>query len=171
MLRERAELSLRCLAEKSGVTSAMISLIERDKTSPSLVTLKKILTALDTDMAQFFSGDGDSQALPVFYRERMSVISDDERCYTMVLPHNKEIGIEILDEQLTVSDSKPSFEIVNCDIAGYVISGIMELEIKGEEPETLRAGDAFYIPQGQEHRGYAIEKTVRLITVVTPARY
>ena len=40
------------------------------------------------------------------------------------------------------------------------------------EKETSRPGDAFYMPKGREHRGYATtEETVRLITVYYPVKY
>ncbi len=55
MLRQRSGLSIRELVKLSGVTAGMISCIERNKTSPSLTTLQKILSALDTDLAEFFS--------------------------------------------------------------------------------------------------------------------
>ena len=42
MLRKRCGLSIRQLAELSGVTAGMISCIERGKNSPSIATLQKI---------------------------------------------------------------------------------------------------------------------------------
>ncbi len=47
--------------------------------------------------------------------------------------------------------------------------GALILEIQGEDPRTLRPGDAFYVPVGVAHRGYAAEgDAVRLITATVP---
>ncbi|MGB5837109.1 MAG: helix-turn-helix transcriptional regulator, partial [Albidovulum sp.] len=45
--REKRRLSQRQLAAVTGVTGSMISMIEQNRTSPSIATLKKILAGLD----------------------------------------------------------------------------------------------------------------------------
>ena len=60
--RERRRLSQRQLASVTGVTSGMISMIEQNRTSPSVATLKKILTGLDISLGEFFAGTTDSGA-------------------------------------------------------------------------------------------------------------
>ena len=51
--RKELGLSLRELGEASGVTASFLSLIERDKASPSISTLRQIAEALDTPIFQF----------------------------------------------------------------------------------------------------------------------
>ena len=51
-LRATRGLSLRALAEASGVTASALSQIENGKNSPSVSTLKKILTALGTTLGE-----------------------------------------------------------------------------------------------------------------------
>ncbi len=46
-LRMTQNLSQRQLADLSGVTNGMISLVEQNRTSPSISSLKKILAGLD----------------------------------------------------------------------------------------------------------------------------
>ena len=53
--RERRRMSQRQLAAATGVTSGMISLIEQNRTSPSIATLKKILVGLDITLSAFDS--------------------------------------------------------------------------------------------------------------------
>lgn len=171
-LRSRCGLSIRQLAEKSGVTAGMISCVERGKNSPSLATLQKILTSLGTDLASFFSDQPVVSEGPVFPRQAMRCVSDGERSYTIVFPRSPEVKVEMLDEQFYPVRRRPPYEILRCDVAGYVLSGEMVLDIKGRKKKSLQAGDAFYIPKGIEHRGYAAGKIpVRLITVYYPAKY
>ena len=53
-LRARLRLSLDALAEKSGVSRSMISLIERAETSPTAVVLEKLAAGLEVTMASLF---------------------------------------------------------------------------------------------------------------------
>lgn len=172
MLRKRCGLSIRKLAELSGVTAGMISCIERGANSPSIATLQKILSALDTDLASFFGAEPEAQAGPVYHREGMRLISDDQRSYTIVFPRQPELKVELLDEHIAPSSQLPPHEKLSCDVAGYVLSGSLVLEIEGEKKQTLRPGDAFYIPSQVAHRGYATAgEPVRLVTVYSPPRY
>src|SRR6266581_6610955 len=36
---------------------------------------------------------------------------------------------------------------------GYVLEGTLELQITGQPPRTLKAGDVFYVPAGVVHDG------------------
>ena len=36
---------------------------------------------------------------------------------------------------------------------GYVLEGTLQLEIDGEAPRTLKAGDSFFVPAGKPHDG------------------
>jgi transcriptional regulator with XRE-family HTH domain len=172
MLRKRSGLSIRQLAQLAGVTAGMISCVERQKSSPSLATLRKILIALGTDLGTFFGTDQTRQDGPIFLREGMQVVTDKERKYTLIFPRRKDVEVQVIDEHYTHTAQKPPFEKLKCTVAGYVISGNLIVEIKGQELKKLRPGDAFYIPPGTEHRGYADKgETVRLVSVYSPANY
>ena len=56
-LRESRELSLRELAEKSGLALNTVSLIENAKTSPSVGTLQQLAVALQVPITTFFETD------------------------------------------------------------------------------------------------------------------
>lgn len=171
-LRLRSGLSIRQLAEVSNVTPAMISCIERSKTSPSILTMQKILSAMGTDFPSFFSTEERLTEGPVYHREKMHSISDESRSYTFIFPKSPEINVEVLDETINPSREMPPMEPLKCDIAGYILSGTLVLEIEGENQKTLRPGDAFYIKKGSSHRGYAGNgEPVRLINVHTPVKY
>ena len=53
-LRRQQGLSLRSLAEKSGLSANTLSLIENGKTSPSVATLQQIALALNVTITAFF---------------------------------------------------------------------------------------------------------------------
>lgn len=173
LLRERCGLSLRQFGQRAGVTAGMISFIERGRNSPSIATLHKILSALNTDVATFFAeAQQESGAGPVFARENMQDICDKTRCHTIVFPRKRGILLQLFDERVQPVRRRPEYETLTMDVAGYLISGQFVIEIKGERPKTLRPGDAFYIPKGVEHRGYASGgQQARLISAHYPAKY
>ena len=60
-LREAMDLSLRDLAERSGVSAPMLSQVERGETSPTLSTATKIAAGLELSLSQLLrldEGDG-----------------------------------------------------------------------------------------------------------------
>lgn len=56
-LRRQQGLSLRALAEKSGLSANTLSLIENGKTSPSVATLQQIAIALNIPITTFFESN------------------------------------------------------------------------------------------------------------------
>ncbi len=92
-IREERGLSQRELATKAGLTNGTISLIEKNKTSPSVASLKSLLDAIPISMAEFFSTLEDTQTPKVFYREtEFTEISPPPRvrflCVNLGTPHS-----------------------------------------------------------------------------------
>lgn len=54
-LRRTHGLSQRALARRSGLSNGLISLIEKDKISPSVSSLEKILDSFPIGLADFFA--------------------------------------------------------------------------------------------------------------------
>lgn len=54
--RGEKKISLRQLAERTGLTASMLSQIERNLVNPSINTLKVIAAALEIPMYKFFMG-------------------------------------------------------------------------------------------------------------------
>src|SRR5579871_75793 len=59
-LRAAQALSLDALADKSGVSRSMISLIERGESSPTAVVLEKLATALSVTLHSLFTEPADA---------------------------------------------------------------------------------------------------------------
>ena len=56
-LRAERDLSIRSLAERSGLNVNTLSLIENGKSSPSVSTLQQLATALEVPITAFFESD------------------------------------------------------------------------------------------------------------------
>ena len=69
-LREAMDLSLRDLAERSGVSAPMLSQVERGETSPTLQVAKRIATGLELRLSQLLEFDEDGAVSVVRAGER-----------------------------------------------------------------------------------------------------
>src|SRR5437588_5984101 len=69
-LREAMDLSLRDLAERSGVSAPMLSQVERGETSPTLQVASRIAAGLDLRLSQLLRLDEDGAVSVVRAGER-----------------------------------------------------------------------------------------------------
>lgn len=60
-LRSERGLSIRALARKSGLSANALSMIERDKTSPSVSTLYKLADGMGVPITSFFGKDAEKE--------------------------------------------------------------------------------------------------------------
>ncbi|MFA6187115.1 MAG: helix-turn-helix domain-containing protein [Phycisphaerae bacterium] len=173
LFRKKAGLGLRNLANLAGLSPAAISAIEHDRSSPTLATLHKILKALNTDFADFFSSYQTLDHTPVFAHEDMTAISDKCRKYTLVFPKREDIQFEISMETITSFEDECEWEVHDCDVGGVVLSSKhAKIEVEGQGEWPLAQGDAFYIKAGCKHRLVNLERAaMNLITVYYPANY
>ena len=79
-LRAARDLSLEALADRSGVSRSMISLIERGETSATAVVLEKLAAALDITLAALFEPPAASAA-PLVRKADQAVWRDPESGY------------------------------------------------------------------------------------------
>lgn len=64
-LRERARLSQRTLADRSGLSANAISRIERGESSPTVASLHRLATALGVPITEFFQAHAESPTIVV----------------------------------------------------------------------------------------------------------
>ena len=171
-LRQQEGMTLRELSRCAKVSPASLSAVERGESSPTLASLHKILRALGTDFAEFFTAANAPEAASVFPARDMHAIEDAYRRYTFLLPRRSDIPFEMVHETISPSGGESEWEIHDCDMGGIVLSGTGQLEIAGREAWPLRRGDAFFIRASQRHRAVNTGRgPMRLLTVWHPPRY
>src|SRR3954464_7454457 len=84
-LREAMDLSLRDLAERSGVSAPMLSQVERGETSPTLQVAARIAAGLDLRLSQLLRLDEDGIVTVVRGAERRAGGADGHR-YEILTP-------------------------------------------------------------------------------------
>jgi len=155
---------MRELARRSGVAVSYVSSLEAGRVSATIATLRKLLLALGTDIGPFFADRLPVPAGCVIRRREMRVAADAGRHYTFLLPARPDVRLVMLDEELFAGE-KPAYESLPGDLAGYVLQGELMLDVKGDPPQVLGAGDAFVVPAGRPVRGRCHRgESVRLVT-------
>ncbi len=172
-LRLRRRLSVRDLAQRSGIAHATISLIERDKTSPSIDTLAAILDSLGTTLDSFFTSKHTAKPVSPFYKhEEFVEIGDQNKLsYQMIGVNHPNRSILMLYEVYEVGTDSGAALSHDAQEAGVIIQGEVEITV-GEHTQVLSPGDGYYFDSNEPHifRNVGSTKAI-IISAVTPPSY
>lgn len=172
-LRRRRDLGVRELAIRSGVSHSSISLIERDKISPSIDTLNAILDALGTTLVGFFSELQATLPQSPFYRAEdfVEIGREDKVSYRMVGINHINRHLLLLHETYAPGEESGEAFSHSAQEAGVIIKGTIELTV-GENTQVLRAGDGYYFDSKHPHRFRNIDPgESQIVSAVTPPTY
>ena len=151
-IRERYGLSQRALATRADVTNGMISLIEKNRSSPSVATLKKILDAFPMSLAEFFAIGQPEQPKIFFGADELVEIAGGLLSYRQVGANLQGTAIQLLHERLLPgADSGVEMLRHASEECGIVIRGELELTV-GMQTRILRQGEAYYFNRRIPHR-------------------
>lgn len=156
-LRKRQNLTLDALAERSGISRSMISLIEREQSSPTATVLNKLADALGTSLPKLLSDSSEetmSETQCISSIESQKTWQDPESGYIrrQLTPRNAASTVE-LTEIIFPPKKSVTFEnmLRNIEIHQqvWVISG--EIEISDDDSTwRLKEGDCLAFQQ-KEH--------------------
>ena len=93
------ELSQRQLAKRAGVTNGTISLIEQNRTSPSVGSLKKVLDGIPMSMAEFFADDPRPRPRIFYQRDALVEIAGGAISYRQVGADLRGRALQVLHER------------------------------------------------------------------------
>lgn len=179
-LRTERGLSQRKLAARAGVTNGLISLIEQNRTSPSIASLKLILGALPMSFAEFFDVQEANPDKFVYRLQELAQINPSGKASC-----RGECGVEgisfrqlggLAKHRLQMlyetyepgADTGEKFDTFEAEEAGLVISGQIELSVGGEIA-TLKAGDGYIFDSRKPHRfNNTGKKRCVIISACTP---
>ncbi|OZI60873.1 helix-turn-helix domain-containing protein [Bordetella genomosp. 11] len=152
-LRKRAGLGLQALAERAGISAAMLSQIERGLSTPSLRSLRLLSEALEIPISRFF--EQPAQARPPSFVVRMNErrrlrLSPTGVIKDLISPDSPS-WIEMYELRLLPGGSSGNdFHRHDGEKAGYVLEGQLQLML-GQETFVLNPGDAFRFPSIVPH--------------------
>ncbi len=151
-LRLARGLSQRELAKRAGVSNAIISLIEQNRSSPSVGSLKKVLDGLPLSLAEFFAGEA-APSPPVFFRAADLVeLAGGAISYRQIGRDLAGRAVQILHERYQPgADTGEAMLRHESEEGGVVVRGQLEVTIDGER-RLLGPGDAYYFDSRRPHR-------------------
>ncbi len=151
-IRKTYGLSQRALAKKADVTNGIISMIEQNRSSPSVATLKKILDGLPMSLAEFFAV-GQPALDQVFYGANELVeIGGGLVSYRQLGANLHGKAMQILHERLHPgADTGQDMIHHEAEEGGIVIRGQLELTV-GMQTRILAPGDGYYFDSRIPHR-------------------
>ncbi len=165
-------MSQRELARLAGVTNGAISMIEQNRVSPSVASLKKILEAFGLSLADFFA-ESFAPDTKVFYRAaEMHRIADGSVVLCQVGSDLSDRKLQVLHETYAPGgDTGPDMLSHDGEEAGVIVRGQIEVTV-GSQCEVLTAGDGYYFPSRLPHRFRNISsEACEIVSACTPATF
>jgi transcriptional regulator with XRE-family HTH domain len=169
-LREAMDLSLRDLAQRSGVSAPMLSQVERGETSPTLAVAGKIAAGLDLTLSQLLRLDEDRHVVVVRAGERRSRRRRGHRVEELTPPlpgQRADVSEHTLAPRAATGapDDPPIHEPGSRETA-VVLAGEVEFFIDGRRHELVEGDSVTFdadLPHHFENNG---SEEARLIAVV-----
>ena len=151
-VRQMYGLSQRELAKRAGVTNGLISLIEQNRVSPSVSSLKKVLDGIPMALADFFTLDLGGKPQVFFPREELANIGTASVELRLVGGRLAQRSMSILHEHYAANADTGEEMLTHAgEEGGVVVRGKIELTVGGES-RVLGAGDAYYFKSSVPHR-------------------
>lgn len=149
-LRTAQNLSLKALAEKSGVSVSMISQIERRTTDPTLTTLYKLCKGLDVSISSLLENDEQSTHI---------IRKEERKTLTFPLSHSKyqlltpitEGTIEMIMIHLEPGKENQQLIEHSGEECGLILKGQMTV-VLGNNEYILNEGDSIRFKSTIPHR-------------------
>ena len=169
-LRAEGGLSIRSLAEKSGLNVNTLSMIENDKTSPSVSTLQKVAAALKAPITAFFETETHLQM--IVYQK-----ADDRKAATITHGTLANLGTGFAQPGLEpfVVTLEPNADSGDTPIVHtglefvFCLEGRIGYEVDGQA-FTLETGDSLLFEAHLPHRWHnAGESPSRSLLLLCPA--
>lgn len=171
-VREIHHLSQRELAKRAGVTNGTISLIEQNRVSPSVGSLRKVLQGIPMSLADFFALETAPRQKVFFAAEELLEIGGGPISY-------RQIGRDLADRQLQIlheryapgADTGKAMLRHDAEEGGVVLRGTLEVTV-GDQRRVLGPGDAYYFDSRLPHRFRNVgDEACEVVSACTPPSF
>lgn len=171
-LRNSKGLSQRQLARLSGVSNGTISLIEQNKISPSVASLKQLLDGMHVSISGFFSSQQPANQDVFFTADALARYSSGDISF-------RQVGNDLTDRKMQVmhecyppgADTGETMLRHEGEEGGIVLRGLIEVTV-GEQVRVLSAGDAYYFKSSLPHRFRNLgDEQCEIVSACTPPSF
>lgn len=149
-------MSQRLLAKRAGIANSTVSLIESNRTNPSVGALKRVLDAIPLGLAEFFALDPAAPDGPFFRSAELIEIGKGAISYRQVGRALDDRRLQILHECYQPGADTGRILLSHAgEEGGIIVSGQLEVTVDGRR-EVLGAGDAYCFTSSSPHRFRAV---------------
>lgn len=145
--RRAMNLTLKDVAEASGLSVSYISSIERGKSSPTLDNLVKICDALHVTVSDLMTTPSDDKLL-VKKGERVIVLQERGNQYENIYDRGRRMSCSLMRVS---GDKEYVAKSRYFDILGYMLEGSLRYTV-GDRTFDFEEGDVLYVPAGETQR-------------------
>lgn len=153
--RKKSGMTIKDFSVHSGVSTSLISQLERGNANPSLNVLKLIAKALNVPLFSLFIHEIDTGTLISRQKERKKVYRKNEnhRVYDVLTPDfmNAPIELLIMDLKPNKATTDTYFMHLDKEEIAVVMKGKVTVELEEREYE-LEENDVVRIPSNIKHR-------------------
>lgn len=149
-LRQALDLTQEELADRCELTKGYISQLENDLTSPSIATLIDILSALGTDLKDFFSEEEQEEKIS-FTKNEFIEKKTEEYTLNWLVPNAQKNAMEPLHIVLNGGASTDEDFPHEGEEFGFVLKGEIVL-LLGKRKVKVKKGESFYYTANKVHQ-------------------
>ncbi len=165
-------LSQRELARRAGVTNGLISLIEQNRVSPSVSSLRKVLDGVPMSLAEFFTLDLSAAPQAFFSAADLVELGDADVSVRLVAAQRPGRQLTLLHECYAAGAATGEEMLAHRgEEGGVVIRGRIELTVGGVT-RVLGPGEAYYFASQLPHRFRNVGRDpCEIISACTPPTF
>jgi transcriptional regulator with XRE-family HTH domain len=169
-LRRARRLSLRGLAQRSGLAVNTLSLIENNKTSPSVSTLQQLAHGLSEPIVSFFEMDPPGERIVHFRANQRSTAHFDHGTCEVMGAGFRDQRLQPMLVTLRPGADSGRAPIVHTGLEFvYCLEGVMDYDIESHT-YRLEVGDSLLFEAHLPHRWHnPAEDPARAIMVLSPS--
>ena len=168
-MRNQKGLTQEELADRCELTKGYISQLENNLNSPSIATLTDILSALGSNLSEFFREEAEEKV--VFSKNEFIEKNADGVLLNWLIPNAQKNMMEPISVELLEGVSTPEDIPHDGEEFGYVLEGKIAV-VLGNKHYHCKKGEAFYYPASKPH--YILNKgkgKARFLWVSTPPNF
>lgn len=149
-LRKDQKISIEHLVQMSGLSTGLISQMERDITVPSVVSLWEVAKALNVHINYFFDEYENNEPVIRKQDRKKIIIPNSNITYELLSPKDKKMEFLMvkIEAGMCSSDDQICHEGEEC---GYMMQGRMKIKW-GSKEFILEEGDSIYFDSTVPHR-------------------
>jgi transcriptional regulator with XRE-family HTH domain len=171
-VRTAFSLSQRELARRAGVTNGLISLIEQNRVSPSVSSLKKVLDGFPMSLAEFFTVDLATPPQAFYGVDELVELGNEEVSLRLIAAKRAGRQLTLLHERYAPGAATGEEMLAHRgEGGGVIVRGRIELTVNGVS-RVLSAGEAYYFASQLPHRFRNVgREACEIISACTPPTF